>query len=292
MDVVTANERRPNPTEAMTRRDGVLGQARLTRTQTIIARLALLVGLLVLWEFVPQIPGVQKLSPVLDPFFVSSPTRVAQKLAALATGRGAPSIWPYLWITLSATALGFVAGVFLGSLAGLLLSHDRRIRQVLSPFINGVNSIPKVTIVPIIIIIFGSTTQASVIVSAMIVFFAVFFNAYAGGRGVPTEMLQNASLMGATGFGVMRHVRLMYVALWTFEALPNAISHGLLGVVTAEFLSGVGGIGRLIVLALVQVDSTLTFALVVMLSATGIILVETADRLRARVLHWWPGSTT
>jgi NitT/TauT family transport system permease protein len=208
----------------------------------------------------------------------------------LITGRGEPLVWPYLFATLEATAFGFLIGIVGGALMGLILSHDRRVRQVLSPYISAVNSTPKIAIIPIIIIIFGSTINSSVAVSAMLVFFAVFFNAYAGGRGVPVEMLQNVRLMGASGADVMLWVRSMYVILWTFEALPNAISHGLLGVVTAEFLSGVRGIGSLIVQALVQVDATLTFALVVFLSVVGVVLVGATDFLRRRILHWWPGS--
>jgi NitT/TauT family transport system permease protein len=266
-------------------------ERRLTHLQANIGRVLLVCVLLITWQLIPQSLEIRKVFPVLDPFFLSSPTAVAKELWWLMTAtNGMPSIWPYVIETLRATFFGAVIGIILGGVMGLLLSNDRRLRQILTPFINGANSMPKIALIPVIIIIFGPSALSSVAVSVMIVFFAVFFNAYAGGRGVPTEMLQNARLLGANPFATMWHVRLMFVILWTFEALPNAISHGLLGVVTAEILSGSGGLGRIIVQALSQVDATLTFAIVVMLSVIGIVLVGAADRLRGRVLHWWPGA--
>jgi NitT/TauT family transport system permease protein len=264
---------------------------KLTGLQTRIGQGALVAILLLIWQFVPQSLELRALWPVLDPFFLSSPAAVFRTLWGLMTATGGmPSIWPFVFQTLRATFFGALIGILAGGIMGLLLSNDRRLRQVLAPFINGVNSMPKIALIPVIIIIFGPSAFASIAVSVMIVFFAVFFNAYAGGRGVPLEMLQSARLLGARPLATMWHIRLMYVVLWTFEALPNAISHGLLGVVTAEILSGSGGLGRLIVQALTQVDATLTFAVVALLSAIGIILVGAADRLRSRVLHWWPGA--
>jgi NitT/TauT family transport system permease protein len=271
--------------------DRMIVDKRLTPLQTNLGRAALVVLIFVLWQYLPQSLFLRKFWPVLDPFFLSSPIAVAHALWSLMTATGGmPSIWPNVIETLRSTFLGAGIGILTGGVTGLLLSNDRRLRQVLTPFINGANSMPKIALIPVIIIIFGPSALSSVVTSVMIVFFAVFFNAYAGGRSVPIEMLQSARLLGARPIATMWHIRLMYVVLWTFEALPNAISHGLLGVVTAEILSGSGGLGQLIVQALSQVDANLTFAIVVLLSVIGIILVGAADMLRGRVLHWWPGA--
>ena len=75
-------------------------------------------------------------------------------------------------------------------------------------------------------------------------------------------MLQNARLMGASSLSAMYQIRLRYVLVWTFAALPNAVTYALLGVVTAEILGGGEGLGQLIVQAIGQVDANLTFAVV------------------------------
>jgi sulfonate transport system permease protein len=263
----------------------------LTRRQTYASRIALVASFLLLWQLLPQIPNVNKVFPVLDTFFLSSPVRVAQTMGNLMTGSGGlPSIWPYVGFTLQATFLGASIGIISGALMGLLLSNDLRLRQVLTPFINAVNSVPKIALIPVFIIVLGPDMQASVAASVWTVFFTVFFNAYAGGRGVPIEMLQNARLLGASPLGMMLHIRLMFVVQWTFAALPNALSHGLLGVVTTELLSGAGGMGSLILQSMVFLNASLTFAIVVFLSVIGVSMVTIADQIRIRVLHWWPGA--
>ena len=84
----------------------------------------------------------------------------------------------------------------------------------------------------------------------------------------------------------MFKIRLPYVYQWVFAALPNAISFGLLVVVTTELLTGTQGVGSLLLLATTNLDATLTLALAFLLSMVGLILVSAADLLRGRVLHW------
>jgi NitT/TauT family transport system permease protein len=89
---------------------------------------------------------------------------------------------------------------------------------------------------------------------------------------------------------ILLHVRLPYAAAWTFAALPNALSFGLISVVTAEILTGTLGMGRLMLNALTAADAGLTFSVVVFLSAAGLTLVGVSSELRRRWLHWWARS--
>jgi len=267
-------------------------EKKLTTLQVRIAQIALLAAILAFWQWVPTISAARKATPVLDPFFISSPSLIFKTLRELFTGHGEPSVWSYIWTTLRATIFGCVIGIVTGIAAGLLLSTDLRLRQVLNPFINAANAAPKIALIPIIIIILGPSSEASVVVSVMIVFFMVFFNAYMGGRSVPPEMLENARLMGASSWAAMYQIRLRYVLVWTFAALPNAVTYALLGVVTAEILGGGQGLGQLIVQAIGQVDANLTFAVVVILSVMGVILVGLTEVMRGRLLHWWPGGAS
>lgn len=70
-------------------------------------------------------------------------------------------------------------------------------------------------------------------------------------------------------------------------SLPNAISFGLVGAVTAEILTGASGIGKLLLTAIDTANSDLTFAVVIYVSVAGIVLVLASSRVRHRVLHWW-----
>ena len=260
----------------------------ITRAQVNAARLAIVVGVLAAWQFLPKIGFLQDFSPVFDPFFVSSPTMVVSRLYDLATGaNGTETMWGSLVQTLKGTLIGVSIGTIAGAAAGLAFSESAALAKILQPFVVMFNATPRIALIPIFVIIAGPTLTATALTCVLVVFFLVFYNAFSGAQSVPREKLDNAKLMGATPFEVMRRVRLPYVLVWTFASLPNAVSFGLIAVVTAEVLTGALGFGRLLSVSIQNVDSTLTFSVVVVLTIVGVALVMSLEYVRARVLHWW-----
>ncbi len=250
-------------------------------------RAVITAAFLLLWEYLPEVDAVRNQVHWVDPFFISSPSRVYDELNHLFTGtHGVPSVWPYLENTLKATFIGTAIGIGIGIVAGAILSDSPPLAQIFSPFITMMNSIPRIALIPIVVLIVGPTLKASIIAAVLVVTFIAFFNALQGGRSVPTHVLQNARLLGANRRQILYRVRFPYVLMWTFAALPNAISFGLLTVVTAELLTGSQGMGNLIFSATTNVDATLSFAVVVILSVVGAVIVALSELLKKRLLHW------
>jgi NitT/TauT family transport system permease protein len=259
----------------------------------MLARAVIVVAVLLAWQYLPQVGWLRKRSPAFDPFFVSSPSRIFHRLVDLATGApGQPDLWVNVWQTVEGTFLGVLIGTALGALAGLIFSNSQLTSRIFSPFIVMINATPRIALIPIFVIIFGPTLTASVVTAVVVVFFLVFYNAFNGGVSVPTQALQNARLLGASSYEVMRYVRLPYVMVWTFASLPNAISFGLVAVVTAEILMGTLGLGQLLNESIQLADSTLTFAVVVVLTLLGVTLVMVSGVAKRRILHWWSDSAT
>lgn len=241
------------------------------------------------WQWVPQMAGASSRYPFLDPFFVSSPSRVATELKSmLGSGApGAPSIWAPLERTLVTALVGTLAAIVVGAIGGLLCSNWLLLNRVARPFLVFLNALPKVALIPIIVLIAGSSASSDAATAFLVVLFLVFFNAYEGGCSVPEAILQNAEVLGAPSIDKMVRVRFPFVLAWTFAVLPNAISFGLVGTVTAELFTGSSGIGNVLIVALSTSNADLTFAVVVLLSVVGVLLVLLTDLLRRRVLHWW-----
>jgi NitT/TauT family transport system permease protein len=260
------------------------------RRRLLVLGLQLLIVVLFLlaWEELPKIHALSSRFRFLDPFFISSPTAVADKIGDLVTGsNGGPLIWPYVWPTFGAAMLGTVIGLLLGGLAGLVMSSSELLSATVKPFIVCLNAVPRIALIPIIVILVGPGFTSSVVISVLVVFFLALFNAYEGGRTVTPELLHNAEILGASKRQVMSHIRFPYALAWTLATLPVAISFSVLTVVTAEILTGTKGIGRLITTATSTAQASLTFSVVIVLSVITIVIVGVTEVVRRRVLHWW-----
>lgn len=256
---------------------------RITATQAAIVVVALLA-----WQFLPTITPLAKTFRFLDPYFISSPSRVFVKLRDMITGQnGAPVLWDYLAPTLWQVFLGVAIGMALGALAGLVLSETKFGASVLVPMVIASHTVPSVALVPIFVILFGPSPSAVVALGVFVLFFVTFFSAYEGGLSVPDHMVQNAQIMGASRIHVMRHVRLPFVLAWTAAVMPLAVTTGLLVVIVAQVLSGQVGLGKLILTATANADADLTFSVALVSAIVGLVFVGLASIAKNRLLHWW-----
>ena len=266
---------------------------RRVRRQTFLVHLlqvVVLAAILAAWQWVPSIHALRKVSPAFDPFFISSPQRLAKTLYYLAVGgvRGIPLIWRPFENSVVPAVIGTAIAVVAGALAGLVCSNWVTLNRVVRPFVIVGNALPRITMIPIIVIIAGPTKTANIIIGFLVVFFLVFWNAYEGGVSVSQETLENVRILGATRFQQLRRVRLPYVLVWTFASLPNAVGFGLTAIITSElFTGGSNGLGQVLLLAVQTVNSDLTFSVTIIIGITGLLLIGSASLLRKRVLHWW-----
>jgi NitT/TauT family transport system permease protein len=261
--------------------------ARFSKRRALVFQVLIVVGVILSWEFLPTIPEFQQLSIFFDKGFVSSPSEIMGTLIRVGTGQGVTPIWEFVQETLQNALTGTAIGVTLGVIAGLILSNDERMSQVLRPFVVAMNSVPRIALIPLIVILVGPNERSTIIAASLTTFFTVFFNAYEGGRTIAPHVLDNAQVHGASALQIMLRVRFPYVLAWSFAVLPNALSHGLLSTVTAEVFTGHNGLGRQMFVALVTNSVSLTFAIAVILAVTGVILITIADQVQRRLLHWF-----
>lgn len=251
-------------------------------------QLLILVGFLAAWQYLPQIPSISKSVHFLDSYFISSPMKVAHEVVTLATGAGGTAtIWPYATRTLIATFFGTLIGMGLGALLGLFLGSSAFWDGILRPYVVAVNAIPRIALIPIVAVIEGPTASASIVIAVLVVFFVAFFNAYEGARTVPPDQIRCAHLLGGSRSQIMLKIRLPYALAWTLAAFPLGVTFALLTVITGELLTGYPGLGRLISIATVSGDATLTFGTVVYVTIFGLVIVGGAELIKRRVLHWW-----
>lgn len=260
-------------------------ERRLTRPQRLTAQIAVIVAFFAAWQFLPLIPPIAD-HTFISRFYISSPSEIVTWLGRLATGTDTVAVWPYLYITAIGTVVGTAIGIVAGAVVGLLFAEVRALSDIAQPFVVVLNSVPRIALIPIIVLIAGPTLTSSIINVALVVFFLAFFNAFNGGRQIKSAMVENALLLGASRWQIMLRLRSPYVLLWTFAVIPNAISFGLVVAVTNELLTGLKGMGALLLTATANLEAGLTFGVIIILAVVGVILYGLAEIVRRRATRW------
>jgi NitT/TauT family transport system permease protein len=257
------------------------------RIGIIAAQLALLGTILSIWQICTGIAWFRT-NTFLDPFFISRPSLVVQRLYDWTIGAQRGFLWPHLVSTVGATLLGLVVAVITGFFAGLGLSQNRALAAVFNPFIVALNSLPRIAMVPLITMIFGLGILSKVVTAWFIVFFLIFFNAFKGGVNIEQHLINFCRTLGGSNRQIMFTVRIPNSLAWTFAALPNAVSFSLIGVVISEFVGSTTGMGYLIVTSLATMNATDMFATISVLGVIGLVLVSVIGVVERRLLHWSP----
>jgi NitT/TauT family transport system permease protein len=270
--------------------------ARLGLTKGRIITVLIVVVWIVSWEYAPQIPWVKKNVLWAQPFFISSPSRILAKFnligimgqAALPPIGQTAYLWPSFFSTLQAALLGFIGGVTLGLVAGVVLSQSRTAEDALRPYLLFYNSMPKIVIIPIIIILLGPGQLSKVVVSISTVFFTVFFNVFEGSKNLDPDIRTAYQVLGGSRLDLFLNVEVPNAVSWTLASLPNAMSHALVVVLTAEILGGIPGLGFILFTGTELFLSDTTFVVILLTGAVGATLVIGLSILKKKAFPWLP----
>jgi NitT/TauT family transport system permease protein len=261
--------------------------AKKERIKMLFWQFLILIIIVALWEYLTRLTWLVE-DTFLDPFFISQPSQIGERIYSWVLGSKAGYLWPHLLATLYATFLGLISAVTSGFIVGLLLSQSLRVARVLNPFIVAMNSLPRIAIVPLITMIFGLGIMSKVVTAWFVVFFLVFFNSFKGGLNIEPEILDFCRTLGASNRQITWTVRVPNSLSWAFAALPNAVSFSLIGVVIAEFVGSTTGMGYLLIVSLATLNSADMFATIIILGAVGIGLVTLFNKIEKKLLHWAP----
>ncbi|MGD9942899.1 MAG: ABC transporter permease [Burkholderiaceae bacterium] len=248
---------------------------RSSRWSLYLGRTIILVCVLAVWEYAGR--------NWIDPFWISSPSEIGERLLEWARSGSLAVHVPY---TLGETLAGFAIGTLAGGVAGFLLGWYRRLAELLDPFIIALYSLPKVALAPLFILWFGIGLQSKIVLTAVIVFFLVLFNAYAGVRNASRELIDIVRLMGASSAGVMWRVVLPSALTMIFLGLRISVPYALIGAVVGEMMASNRGIGFLIVQATGQFDTAGAFAAFAILIVLATILNGLVQWVERYVLRW------
>jgi len=220
---------------------------------------------------------------LVDNFFISNPFDVGLRLIEW-TANG--FIFVHLWVTFRETIIGFVVGSGIGILLGLALGVSRFLGRLLNPFLFAFNALPKIALAPLFILWLGLGIESKVALSAVIVFFLVFLNTYAGVREVDPELIDTVRLMRGTKWHVLTRVVVPSSVPWMFAGLKIAVPYSLIGAIVGELIAANAGLGFLLQFSGAEFDTTGVFAVLVVIGLLAVVMNLLVDFFQARIERW------
>jgi NitT/TauT family transport system permease protein len=243
-----------------------------------VARLAVIAALLAFWEIAARW--------LVDPMFLSPPSRVLGSLAAVLRTPGVPAA---LRITFFELLVAFVIAVAIGLVLGLAIGLQRFPRRAFMPIVLLLYGTPQVTILPLFILFFGIGPASKIAFGVTHGMFPITLTIVAGVQNIRPILLTSARSMGAGRWQIFRWVIFPHMIPSFFAGMRLGMSGVLLGVLLAELYVSTAGIGYFTTLFTQNFDPTKLLGLVGMLAAMAIVLNEIVRRAEVRFSRWREG---
>lgn len=242
----------------------------------MLIQFALVIGLLLLWQYAVGQKWVSA-------FLVGSPAGIYEQFSAqIKSG----ALWEDTWTTLIEALAGFVIGNLVGAVAGLGLWYSVFLTRIVTPFIVGLNSVPKIAFAPIIILWVGTGVASKITLAVFTTLIIALMTTYQAAKDVDHDL---QSLMWALG-ATKRQVFFKVVVPATLPAIIAAfritLGFSLTGAIVGEFISSSRGLGHMIATASGLYDLNTVWVGLFMLMIMGFLLYQAVYLLERRLLPW------
>ncbi|MCH9672497.1 MAG: ABC transporter permease [Gammaproteobacteria bacterium] len=224
----------------------------------------LLVTLVVGWELFCRYAEVSEL-------LAPSPLAV---LETLWSGLTVGFLWPHIWVTTVEVVIGLVGGCALGFLTGLLLGEVEFLRRLLYPYVLATQVIPKLALGPLFVMWFGTGIVPTVVITTLICFFPLLENTLTGVQQVEREKRELFRALGATRLQTLLRLKVPNSLPVILAGVRVAVVLAFIGAVVGEFIGANQGLGALIIGAQGMMDTTLMFAVFIVITVQGMLFYQ------------------
>ena len=234
------------------------------------------IGLLLLWQ-------LSLMAGFGDRRFIPAPSDIAFRFWDMIVSG---ELWAHVAITLYRVFAGFFLGVVPGVVVGLLMAMFRPVRIFFDPLIASLFPIPKIALMPLLLLVFGFGDLSKVVLVAIAVFFPVIINTYSGAANIEKIYWDVARNYGASQSVLFRRIVFFGALPMIFAGLRIALAVSFIVLVAAEFVATKAGIGYLIWNSweLLQVD--VMFVGIVTVGVLGLVATVCLQEIERKVIPW------
>lgn len=211
---------------------------RIKRNNIIIniIRCLLFILLLVIWELLSKYK-------LIDVFMFSSPSRIFNTIINLYKDN---NLFIHLFTTFYEIIISFILGSIIGFIISCILYLNKTINKILDPYLTILNSLPKVALGPLIIILFGANTKSIIIMALLISSIVSIMNMISMFNNTDESRIKIVKSMGANKYDILFRVVIPSNYYEFIDSSKITISLVFIGVIMGEYLVSKKGIGYLI----------------------------------------------
>ncbi|HEU4571510.1 MAG TPA: ABC transporter permease [Candidatus Limnocylindrales bacterium] len=248
------------------------------RNERLALGIAGLVGFLLFWEAGSR-------AGFIDEFFFSRPSAIAAAgLHEITLAR----FWSDLRVSAFEFVMGYGAAILLGVPLGIAFGWYRRLSYMADPWLNLFNSLPRVALLPLLVLWLGLGTESKIAVVFLGAFFSIIIPTVQGVRTVDRRFLDVARSFGASQRRLFTSVVGPATVPFIATGLRLGLGRALIGVVVGELYAQTGGLGFMIVRASENLQPDRMFFAILLLTTLGIVGVEGLRRVENYFDRWRP----
>jgi NitT/TauT family transport system permease protein len=233
-------------------------------------------GLLGLWEIAARLA-------IVSPRYFPPPTVIGAGLVSrLVDGDlGAETL-----TTLARLAAAFVLAALAGVPLGLALGRIRALREAIDPYIAFLFPVPKIAMLPFLLILLGVGEPAFVLTGAISAFFQITLSTLAGVQTMDPRLLEVGRNYGAAGGRLFRTIVLPAALPSIFTGLRLGLGLALVTIVAVEFITARSGLGHLVYRHWQMLSTVEMYGAFALVGALGLGLTRGLGTLQRRMLAW------
>lgn len=213
-----------------------LRKLRINKILVRLVQILILVLWLWLWEYLAN-------REIINSFIYSSPSRMVKTIVTLYQSN---NLFRHIWVTIYETVISFSLATILGTLIAIILWYSKFLYKVMDPYLTVLNSLPKVALGPIIIIIFGANINSIIIMALLISLIITISNVYSGFVHTDRNKIKLLMSFGATKRQMLKYLIIPSNYHTIINSLKINVGMSLVGVIMGEFLVSKEGVGYLI----------------------------------------------
>lgn len=244
-------------------------------SEHVLLSVGALVGLILLWEVLVRLGGISLV--VFAP-----PSLVAAALIALIQGGELPA---RLMESGQTFLVGFGSAAVFGVVLGLLNGWYSRIYYSFDLILTALYSTPAIVMLPLFIIVLGPGLPSQIMIVFLTGFFPIAFTTSSGIRAVDRQLIRVGRSLGASDLEIFRDVAIPGSVPYILSGLRVGLGRSIVGLLFAEWFGGSRGIGYLVGLYGTTFQTARLLALIVIVIALSLVLVEGMKQIESRYLR-------